>query len=99
MELYSVNYAVRKAGKEAPVKEVQAMVLQAIGRLQEKGVSALRLMSMPDAAARYADGKRTILDIRNAVAADYGRLPVDALIQYFRVFEMAGLMRIIEKGV
>jgi hypothetical protein len=98
MELYNINYAVRKAGKDAPVKEVQAMIVQALGRLQEKGISALRLMSMPDAASHYADGKRSILDIRNAVAADYGLLPVDALILYFKVFEQAGLMKIVEKG-
>ncbi len=97
MVLYGINYAVRKAGKEAPVKDVQAMVVQAIGRMQEKGISALRLMSMPDAASHYADGKRSILDIRNAVAADYGPLPIEGLIQYFVVFEKAGLMKIVEK--
>jgi len=97
MDLYNINYAVRKAGKDAPLKEVRAMINQAIGRLQEKGISALRLMSMPDAASHYADGKRSILDIRNAVAADYGLLPIDALILYFKVFEQAGLMTIIEK--
>lgn len=97
MELYSVNYALRKAGQEAPLKEVQAMIVQAIRRLQEKGTSELRLMSLPDAAARYADGKRSILDIRNAVASEYELLPVDGLIRYFRVFEKAGLMKIVEK--
>jgi hypothetical protein len=97
MELYNINYAVRKAGKDAPIKEISAMVNQAISRLREKGVSALRLMSMPDAPARYVDGKRSILDIRNAVAADYGLLPVDPLILYFKVFEQAGLMTILEK--
>ncbi len=97
MDLYNINYAVRKAGKDAPLKEVRAMINQAIGRLQEKGISSLRLMSMPDAASHYADGKRSILEIRNAVAADYGLLPVDALILYFKVFEQAGLMTIVEK--
>ncbi len=95
--LYNINYAVQKAGKDAPLQKVQGMIVQAIGRLQEKGVSALRLMSLPDAPSHYADGKRSILDIRNAVAADYGPLPVDGLIQYFRVFEKAGLMEIVEK--
>lgn len=97
MALYSINSAVRKAGKDAPIKEISGMVNQAISRLREKGVSALRLMSMPDAPARYADGKRSILDIRNAVAADYGLLPIDPLILYFKVFEQAGLMTIVEK--
>jgi hypothetical protein len=97
MELYNINYAVSKAGKDAPIKEIGGMINQAISRLREKGVSALRLMSMPDAPARYADGKRSILDIRNAVAADYGLLPVDPLILYFKIFEQAGLMKIVEK--
>jgi hypothetical protein len=68
-----------------------------MARLQKQGVSSLRLMGMADAAARYADGKRSILDIRNAFAADYGLMSVEALVLYFQAFEKAGVMKILRK--
>ncbi len=75
MELHNIGYALRKAGKDVPLKEVRAMIIQAVGRPREKEVSALRLMNMSDAPSYHVDGERSILDIRNAVAADYGMLP------------------------
>jgi hypothetical protein len=54
-------------------------------------------MGLPDAPAYYADGKRSILDIRDAVAVEYGPIAIEALELYFRAFEKAGVMNILEK--
>jgi hypothetical protein len=54
-------------------------------------------MGFPDAPAYFADGKRSILEIRDAVAAEYAPIAIEALEAYFRAFEKAGLMKIQEK--
>lgn len=60
------------------------------------GDSDLRIMGFADAAASYADGRRSILDIRDEIAAEYTYVPVEALELYFRAFEKAGVMTIRE---
>ena len=59
--------------------------------------SELRLFGLGDAPAFYADGRRSILDIRVAVTAEYGPISVEALELYFRAFEKAGVLKIREK--
>jgi hypothetical protein len=54
-------------------------------------------MGFSDAPASYADGRRSILDIRDEVAAEYTSVPVEALETYFRAFEKAGVMTIRER--
>jgi len=54
-------------------------------------------MGLPDAAAFYADGKRSVLEIRDAVAAEYATISLEILMLYFRAFERAGVMKIGEK--
>ena len=61
------------------------------------GASELRIMGFFDAAASYADGRRSILEIRDEVAAEYTSVPVEALETYFRAFEKAGVMTIRER--
>jgi hypothetical protein len=58
------------------------------------GESHLRLMGSGDVPAYHADGKRSVLDIANAVAAEYAPLPIDLLVLYFRAFEKAGAMTV-----
>jgi len=60
------------------------------------GASDLRIMGFSDAAASYADGRRSILEIRDEIAAEYTSVPVEALEIYFRAFEKAGVMTIRE---
>jgi hypothetical protein len=55
------------------------------------------LLGFWDVPAYYADGKRSVLEIADAVAAEYTRLPVDLLVLYFRTFEQAGVMTIATK--
>jgi hypothetical protein len=96
-ELYNIYYVLGKTGKDSTFMSIGAAIDETILRLKQRGVSSLRLMGMPDAAAHFADGRRSILDIRDAFAADYGLMSIDALTLYFRAFEKAGVMKIIEK--
>lgn len=79
-----------------------AIVRKALGDaaevMREGGDNDLRIMSLDDAPAYYADGKRSILDIHDAIAAEYVPIPIEALEAYFRLFEEAGVMTITEKN-
>jgi hypothetical protein len=55
------------------------------------------VFSIPDAPAFYADGKRSLLEIRDAFTAEYGPISIQLLEIYFRAFEKAGVMKILEK--
>jgi hypothetical protein len=98
-ELFNLKYIVRVLGKDstAQIPKIQTALNEASKRLRAQGESDLRLMGLPDAAAYYADGKRSILEIRDAVAAEYGPIAIEALELYFRAFEKAGLMKILGK--
>lgn len=65
--------------------------------MRAAGESDLRLLGFWDVPAWYVDGKRSILDIANAVAAEYTPLPIDLVVQYFRDFEKAGVMTVATK--
>ena len=41
-------------------------------------------------ARNFADGERSILDIRNALAAEFGPVPLDDVMRFFRDAEKAG---------
>ena len=41
-------------------------------------------------ANNFADGTRSILDIRNAISAEFGPVPVESVINYFRNLERQG---------
>lgn len=38
------------------------------------------------------DGRRTALEIRDAVSAIYGPIPLDALVEYLRALETIGVL-------
>ena len=98
-ELFNLGYVTRTLAKDSTVQitKIQAALDEASQRLRAQGESELKLMGLPDSAAYYADGKRSILDIRDAVAAEYAPIAIEALELYFRAFEKAGLMNILEK--
>jgi len=98
-ELFNLSYVTRTLDKDPTVQipKIEAALDEAGQRLRAQGESELKLMGFPDAAAYYADGKRSILDIRDAVAAEYAPIAIEALELYFRAFEKAGLMNILEK--
>ncbi|MBI4552426.1 MAG: hypothetical protein HY710_09195, partial [Candidatus Latescibacteria bacterium] len=45
----------------------------------------------------FCDGMRTILDIRNAVSAEFGAVPVADVLQHFRDLEQQGAVTIRRK--
>jgi hypothetical protein len=85
--------------KAAGVDGVESAFDNLAVALRAHGESELRLMGLRDAAAYYADGRRTVLDIADAFAADYGPLPAGDLVAYFRAYERAGVMTIAELPV
>jgi hypothetical protein len=98
-ELFNLDYVTRTLAKDstAQIPKIKAALEESAQRLRAQGESELRLFGIPDAAASYADGKRSILEIRDAVAAEYAPIAIEALELYFRAFEKAGVMKIQEK--
>jgi hypothetical protein len=41
-------------------------------------------------ARHYADGTRSILDVRNAISAAYGPVSVEKVVAFFRALEQDG---------
>jgi hypothetical protein len=46
-------------------------------------------------ALAFADGKRDLVEIRNAVSAEYGPVPADEVEEYFRFLERAGVVSLV----
>jgi hypothetical protein len=98
-ELFNLSYVTRTLAKDptAQISKIQAALDETSQLLRAQGESELRLFGLLDVAAFYADGKRSILEIRDAVAAEYAPIAIEALELYFRAFEIAGVMKILEK--
>jgi hypothetical protein len=99
-ELQNLGYVTRILAKDpsAQIPKIQAAYDEASRLFRSQGASELRLFGLPDAAAFYADGHCSILEIRDAVAAEYTPIPIETLELYFRAFERAGVMRILERA-
>jgi hypothetical protein len=97
--LFNLSYVTRTLGKDpaAQISKIEAALGEASQLLRTQGESELRLMGFLDAPAYYADGTRSILEIRDAVAAEYAPISIEALEVYFRAFERAGVMKILQK--
>ncbi len=86
------------AGRAAPenqprVAAVQDAMAAAAKALREQGESELRFYQLPDALASYANGRRSVADIRDAAYAEYGyAFPVEALLELFALLEQGGVM-------
>jgi len=48
-------------------------------------------------ARNFADGQRSVLDIRNAIAAEFGPVPVETVVNFFRNGERQGQYTIVVK--
>ncbi|AGC43853.1 hypothetical protein MYSTI_02537 [Myxococcus stipitatus DSM 14675] len=78
---------------KARVETVQAAMNAATVALRERGEDELRFFELADAIASYANGQRSVADIRDAVYAEYGHaLPVEALLELFGLMEQRGVM-------
>ncbi|CAM4432511.1 M28 family peptidase [Corallococcus exiguus] len=94
-ELASFDDLERSAPPEskARVETVKAAMTTASTALREQGESELRFYQLADALASYADGKRSVADIRDAAHAEYGYVfPVEALLELFGLLEQSGIM-------
>src|SRR5215217_2209564 len=94
-ELASFDELVTRAAPEDQprVATVQAALREATTALRERGEGELRFYHLPDALASYADGKRSVADIRDAAYAEYGHVfPVEALMDLFGLLERGGIM-------
>ncbi len=49
-------------------------------------------------ARNFADGKQSILDVRNAISAEFGPVALSNVVQFFRDAEKAGTFTIAEKA-
>ncbi|TFG42255.1 MAG: DUF4910 domain-containing protein, partial [Bacteroidia bacterium] len=98
-ELNGLNYVIRVLASDptAGIPEITSALDNIIKSLRDKGTDELTLYGIRDFPAYYADAKRSVLDIRNAFAAEYVSVSVEMLEMYFRAFEKAGVMQIIEK--
>lgn len=48
-------------------------------------------------ARNFADGERSLLDIRNALAAEFGPVPLEDVTKFFRDLEKAGGFTVTER--
>jgi hypothetical protein len=48
-------------------------------------------------ARNFADGERSLLDVRNALAAEFGPVPLDDVTRFFRDPEKTGAYTIVQK--
>ena len=72
---------------------VRAAMTAAENALRERGEGELRFFQLPDAITSYADGRRSVADIRDAAYAEYGyAFPVEALVDLFGLLEKGGIM-------
>jgi len=98
--LVPFEYVQRTLAKDpsAGMKDIEAAFEDAGRRLRNFGVNELTLYGIRNAPALYINGKRSILGIRDALAAEYTSIPIEALDLYIRAFEKAGLMKILENA-
>lgn len=76
---------------------IRKMFSAAEASLQESGAATLRISGFRDAPSFYADGKRTVGEIRNSVLAEYGvDLTVAGLDAYFDCFAAANAMTFLD---
>ena len=69
------------------------MLSTAGASLQQAGAASLRISGFRDAPSFYADGQRTVAEIRNSMLTEYGvDLTVSGLDAYFDCFAAAKVM-------
>jgi hypothetical protein len=83
--------------RSSVIQEITTAMDNITKSLRDQGTDELTLYGIRDFPAFFADGKQSILDIRNAFAAEYVPISVEVLELYFRAFEKAGVMQILKK--
>ncbi len=95
-ELLGTDYVFRKAAADSTLRvdRVREAIAQAEKKMRAQGETDLRIMGFADAPAYYANGQRSMLEIRDSIAAEFTPLPIDVIELYFRAFEKARVMTI-----
>jgi hypothetical protein len=88
------TYVYDKLKGDSDLKALQKGLEQVGENLKKIGESILKLFALRDAPSFYADGTRSILEIRDAIAVEYTWLPIELMNLYFRVFEKADVVAI-----
>ena len=62
------------------------------------GATSLRLLGFADVPAFCANGRRSVLEIRDDVEAEYGaNFDAATMVQYFKAFVDAGAMDLVRR--
>jgi hypothetical protein len=98
-ELLGSGYVFGNAAADSSLHldRVREAIAQAEKTMNAQGEDPLRVMGFADAAAYYANGQRSMLEIHDSIAAEFTPLPLDVIELYFRAFEKAGVMTIEER--
>ena len=89
----ALTEAEQAASKLIPVKKTPAAAASGGGRGAAGGAPALTGYYAQE-ARNFADGSRSILDVRNAIAAEFGPVSIDDVVRFFRDAEAAGTFTI-----
>lgn len=85
---YYSAYQFLKGEDLQKYQEVNQGVEKVLTTLREREVGELRIYQFQDVIASYCDGKRSVLDIRNALYAEYKvELPIKLVLNLFEVLE------------
>jgi hypothetical protein len=97
--LFGANevFAKLRSDPTAHIHVIQDALAEAVKSLRERGAEDLLTLAVSDAPAYYANGKRSILQISEDVAAEYAPIPIGVMMDYFRAFEKAGVMTLVRQ--
>ena len=92
VEIPTLSAAEQAAAKLIPVKKTTSGAPGAPGAPGAAGAPAVPSLTgyYTQEANNFADGTRSILDIRNAISAEFGPVPVENVVNYFRNLERLG---------
>lgn len=95
-ELVNSNAAARivKADTTVQLREIGQALSAAIARMRSDGMPELRIMGAVEALACYADGKRSLADIRDEYGSEYTLLSAETIEMFFRMMEKAAVVEI-----
>jgi hypothetical protein len=86
--MLSMNYVSQKAGEDPLFQHYMSLF-----NVWLSGQSDfLKAYSLPIEMLNFADGKRSLLEIRNAVSAEYDPIDIKIVHAYFRLLEKAGVI-------
>ncbi|MBC9796720.1 DUF4910 domain-containing protein [Sinomicrobium weinanense] len=75
-------------------EEIEQEIEKVLNILRKREAGELRIYQFEDVIASYSDGRKSVLDIRDALYAEYKiEIPLEVIANIFEVFEKAGVFR------